>query len=141
MVDVTVLGALLAPALPYLTRAGERVFTEASEALGGTAWEYAQRLWDKLGGRLKARPGGEEAVEDVAAAPDDAEARTVLVRQLRKLLEADPELAREVEGLLADAEGAGVVASGDRSIAFRGEAKDSNFVTGDNVRISREGPP
>src|SRR3954452_12001376 len=99
MLDVAVLGALLAPALPYLTRAGERVAAEASQALGGAAWEYAQRLWDKLGARLKARPGGEEAVDDVAAAPGDAEARTVLVRQLRKLLEADPDLARDVEGL------------------------------------------
>jgi len=140
MVDVTALGTLIAAALPYLTRAGEHVATQASEALGGAAWEHAQRLWSTLGARLRARPSGQEAVDDVVAAPRDEEAITVLVRQLRKLLDADPDLAREVERLLADAERAGVVASGDRSIAFRGEAQDSIFITGDDARIGREEP-
>lgn len=138
MVDVTALGALLAPALPFLTRAGEHVATEASEALGSEAWQHAKRLWDKLAAAFGARPAAREAVDDVVAAPDDAEARVVLVRQLRKLLEADPSLAREIAGLFADAEQAGVVASGDRSIASRGNPKDSFFISGDDVRIDRK---
>jgi hypothetical protein len=138
MVDVTALGALLAPALPYLLRAGEHVAAEASDALGRQTWEHAKRLWDKLGGAFGARAAAQEAAEDAAAAPDDAETRVVLVHQLRKLLDADPGLAREVEGLLADARQAGVIASGERSVAIGRDATDTVIVTGDDVRVDRD---
>jgi hypothetical protein len=137
MVDVTALAGLLAPALPYLLRAGEHVAAEASDALGRQTWEHAKRLWDKLGGAFGARVAAQEAVEDAAAAPNDAETRVVLVHQLRKLLDADPGLAREVESLLADAQQAGVIASGKRSAAVGRDAIDSVIVTGDDVRIDR----
>jgi len=138
MVDVAALAALLAPALPYLTQAGERAASEASRALGDETWKYAKRLWDKLAGAISRRPAAREAVDDVAAAADDAEARVALVRQLRKLLEADPGLARDVEQLLGEATRAGVVSSGARSIALGGSATNSIIITGDSVTVDRD---
>jgi hypothetical protein len=137
MVDVAAVAALLAPALPYLTRAGERVATEAGQVLGGEAWAHAQRLWARLSGAVEARPAAQEAAQDVAADAQDGEAQVALVRQLRKILDSDPELAKEVEGLIGEAQKAGVVASGARSVAIGGNVANSAIVTGDSSRIER----
>ena len=137
MVDVAALAALLGPALPFLTRAGEQVTTQAAQALGRGAWEHAQRLWSRLSGAVASRPAAREAADDVAADPQDAEATVALVRQLRKILESDPALAREVEQLLGEARQAGVVASGARSVAVGGNVANSAIVTGDNSRVER----
>lgn len=137
MVDVVALGALLGPALPFLTRAGEHVASQAAEMLGGHVWEHAQRLWDRLAGAVDARPAAREAVEDVAADPRDGEAVVALVRQLRKILENDPALAGEVEQLLGEARQAGAVASGTRSVAVGGSVSHSAIVTGDNSSVDR----
>ena len=129
--------ALLSPALPFLTRAGERVATEAGQVLGGQAWEHAQRIWGRLAAAIAARPAAQEAADDVAADVEDGEARVALVRQLRKILESDPALAGEVEKLLCDARQAGVVASGERSVAVGGSVSNSAIVTGDNSSVDR----
>jgi len=138
MIEVAALAALLGPALPFLTRAGEHVMTQATQALGGEAWEHARRLWDRLHGPVAARPAAQEAADDVAADPQDAEARIALARQLRKILEGDPALAGDVERLLGDARQAGVVASGARSVAIGGDVSNSAIVTGDNSSIQRD---
>ena len=137
MIDVAALAALLSPALPFLTRAGGRVTAEAGQVLGHHAWEHAQRIWDRLAGAIAARPAAQEAADDVAADVQDEEARVALVRQLRKIMEGDPALAREVEQLLGEARQAGVVASGARSVAVGGSVSDSAIVTGDNSSIDR----
>lgn len=137
MVDVAALAALLGPALPFLTRAGERVTAQAGEVLGHQAWEHAQRLWERVAGAVAARPAAQEAVDDVATDPQDAEAAVALVRQLRKILQSDPALAREVERLLGEARQAGVVASGARSVAVGGDISNSAIVTGDNSSVDR----
>jgi hypothetical protein len=137
MVDVAALAALLSPALPFLTRTGERLATAAGQALGRHGWEHAERIWDRLSAAVAARPAAQEAAEDVAADADDGEARVALQRQLRKILESDPALAQEVEQLLGDARQAGVVASGARSVAVGGNVSNSSIVTGDNSTVDR----
>ena len=139
MVEVAALGALLAPALPYLLRAGEHAAAEASDALGRLSWEHAKRLWDRLGAAFGDRPAAQEAAEDAAAAPDYADTRVALARQLRKVMAADPELERDVEALFAEARQAGVVvAAGERSVAIGRDAKNSIIVTGDDVSVDRD---
>jgi hypothetical protein len=137
MVDVAALAALLSPALPFLTRAGERVATEAGQLLGSQAWEHAQRIWKRLAGAVESRPAAQEAADDVAADVQDGEAQVALVRQLRKILESDPALAEEVEQLLGDARQAGVVASGARSVAVGGNIANSAIITGDHSSVDR----
>ena len=109
MVDVIAVGALLARALPYLSHAADHVAKKAGEAIGDTAWEFAQRVWTKVGARLRERPAAQEALDEVAASPQDEGARFVLERQLAKVFEADPALADEVEAIMLEAAAAGVV--------------------------------
>ncbi|MDQ3678161.1 MAG: hypothetical protein M3401_15425 [Actinomycetota bacterium] len=121
MVDVVAVAALLARALPYLSKSADRVATQAGDAIGDAAWRFAQRIWAKVGGRLSERPAAQEAIDEVAATPDDEGARFVLERQLGKLFEAEPELAAEVEGVMSEAVAAGVVqvsVQGDRNVTI-----------------------
>lgn len=87
---------LLAPALPYLLKAGERAAEEAGSRLGGQAWEQASALWAKLRPRAEERPAMMEAVQEVAQRPEDEDAQAALRVQLRKLLSKDHALAAEV---------------------------------------------
>lgn len=134
MIEVAALGALLAPALPYLLKSADQVATQATDALGGVTWEFAQRVWAKVGGRLSERPAGREALEDVAAAPDDEGARFVLDRQLGKLLAADAELAAELEAVMREAQRAGleIHVAGDRNATIvKSSLTNVSIITGD----------
>jgi hypothetical protein len=131
MVDVIAVGTLLARALPYLVKSADRAATHAADAAGDAAWGFAQRIWSKVGARLESRPAAREAVADVAAAPEDEGARFVLERQLAKLFEADPQLAGEVEAIVAEAAAAGAVqvdVHGDRNITIAGSQVTNSFI-------------
>jgi len=79
------LTAFLAPFLPYLVQAGVEAGQEAAKRLSShladDAWKQAQTLWGKLCPTVEARPAAQEAVEDVAADPQDEEAKVALKRQ------------------------------------------------------------
>lgn len=123
------LAALLAPALPYLLKAGE----SAASKIGEDAWEKAKTLWGKLSAKIKAKPSAQEAVEDVAKAPADDDAQAALRVQLKKLLLDDTSLAKELEQLLSAWQKSGnlAMAAGERSVAAGGDVKGSTIVTGD----------
>jgi len=140
--DVTTLAnevtAAIAPLLPYLTRLGEETAEGAGRQFGSDAWEYAKTLWARLGGQLEERPAAREAVQDVAATPDDGDATAALRQQLRKLLASDEALADELRGLLDQRPNpAGstvtVTASGERSIVVGRDATGSILTTGDQA--------
>ena len=134
MIEIAAVGALLAPALPYLLKSAEHAASQAASAIGEQTWKYAQRLWDKLAPRLGERPGAREAAEDVAADPADEDARQVLAYQLRKLLERDEALATEIETIMADAaQHVEIRVAGDRNVTMN-EAfvNDTTIVTGDD---------
>ena len=134
MIEVAAVGALLAPALPYLLKSADHVATQAADALGGTAWEFAQRVWAKVGGRLEERPAGRVAIEEVAASPADEGPRYLLDHELRKVLDADPGLAAELEEVMRAAQQAGVEirVAGDRNVtAVDTTITNSSIVAGD----------
>ncbi|MGH2841365.1 MAG: hypothetical protein ACRDKY_11150 [Solirubrobacteraceae bacterium] len=132
MIDAAAVGALLAPALPYLLRPAAHVASQAADALGDKSWEYAKRLWAKLGPHLAARPAAQEAAEEVAAAPADEGAQYVLAYQLRKLLERDAGLAAEVEELMAEAsQHVEIRVAGDRNVTIAAPVDRSTIISGD----------
>ena len=139
MLDVIAVGTLLAKALPYLAKPAERLATKAGDAIGDASMEFAQRIWAKVGGRLSERPAAQEAVEEVAAAPDDEGARFVFERQLGKLFEADPELAAEVEEIMAEAVEAGAVrvnVEGERNVTITNSpVTNSSIISGDGNTV------
>jgi hypothetical protein len=81
---------------------------------------------------VETKPAAQEAVQDVAKAPEDADAQAVLRLQLKKLLAEDEALAREVAQLWEEARAAGVViiAAGQRSVAAL-SIEGSTIITGD----------
>ena len=134
MLDVIAVGTLLAKALPYLAKPAERLATKAGDAIADASMEFAQRIW-----RLSERPAAQEAVEEVAAAPDDEGARFVFERQLGKLFEADPELAAEVEEIMAQAVAAGAVrvnVEGERNVTITNSpVTNSSIISGDSNTV------
>ena len=135
--DISVLSGFLAPFLPYLLERSEELGEEAARKLGAGAWGFATRIWERLRPGVEEKPAAAEAAADVAAAPEDQRALGALELQLEKLLAADAGLAAAVTELLAEAQQAGAVASGERSIAVTGNVSSSTFVTGDQNTIGR----
>ncbi len=131
------LTGFLIPLLPYLLKGGEEAVKEVGKKFGGAVWDKASALWAKLRPRLAAKPAAQEAVQEVAQAPEDQDARGAFNLQVRKLLAEDSDLAQELAHWLAEARRAGVnitVASGDRAVAVGGPVTGSTIITGDGNR-------
>lgn len=138
--EVAALAAFLAPFLPTLVKAGEQVVGRAADAVADEAFSYAKALWERLKPKVDAKPAAQEAAEEVAARPDDEDALAALRLQLRKLLDEDEQLVRDLAGIWAKAEAANVVqvtASGERSVAIGGDVTGSTIVTGDQAPPER----
>ena len=135
--DISGLSGFLAPFLPYLVQRGEELGEEAARTLGAGAWGFAKRIWERLRPKVEEKPAAAEAAGDVAAAPDDQRALGAFELQLEKLLAADAELAAAIQQLLAEAQQAGVVASGEGSIAVGGSVTSSTLITGNQNTIGK----
>ena len=125
----------VAPFLPVL----EPILTGAGEKIGGVAagagLDRAKALWAKLSAAVQGNGDARKAAQEVAQAPDDEDAVAALRLQIRKLLAANPSLARDLAGVLG---GDGrVVASGEGSVAIGGNVSGSTIVTGRGNRVGR----
>ncbi len=112
------LTTFLAPLVPCLVKAGEAAATETGKKLFG----------------------GAEAIDDLAAAPEQGSARQALAWRLEKLLTASPSLAVELAALFEQAEavrgtsGESVTASGPRSVAIGGSTVSGKIGTGNRAQ-------
>ena len=110
-VTLTALTAFLAPFLPALLDLGGKVAGGAAAKVGETAGSKltedalnkAKAIWAKLHPKVEAKESAKEAAADVAKAPDDADSQAALRVQLKKILEADPELAEAIAQLMQEA--------------------------------------
>lgn len=101
--DFTVLTALLAPALPYLVKGGEKLAEMTAEKIGGAAPELIKRIWERLRGAIDKSPAAKEIVEDLAESPDDEDNQAALRGQLKKILAADERLTQQLAELMQEA--------------------------------------
>jgi hypothetical protein len=113
----TAIVQLLTPFLPTLLGKAHEIGQEIADRTADAAWDYAKRIWERLRPRLEERPGASEAAQDVADAPQDADAGIVLQIHVKKILAEDPGLATELRSLVDQAKAAGVVAAGTGSVA------------------------
>lgn len=137
------LTTFLAPALPALVSGGGELVKEAGEKLGKDGPEMLKTLWVKLRPKVEEKPSADEAVHDVAKAPEDAAAQGALNMQLRKILEADSFLAAEIAKILeaagpktsfhAEVHGSGAVAQGQGNVV----AGKDGIAAGRDVRITK----
>lgn len=117
---------MLAPALPYLVQGGQDLVADAGKTLGTGAWERIKGLWARLQPRVEEKPAAQEAAQDVAEAPEDADALGALRLQLKKILAEDQAFAAEIAKLVeaaggpsvqATVQGSGAVAQGPGAVA------------------------
>lgn len=108
--DPATLTAFLSPFLPALLNLGgkalEGMATKSGEAAGTKLTEHglnkAKAIWEKLHPKVEAKEAAKEAAEDVAKAPKDADSQAALRVQLKKILEADPDLAAAIDKILKE---------------------------------------
>src|ERR1019366_7123995 len=130
----------LAPLLPKLLDqpligAGR----EAGKKTLDQSLAWGLRLWEKLRPKVEAKEAAREAAEDVAAHPQDDDARVALRRQIEKLLKTNEALATQVAALCRQAAGEGVaaLAIGAGSIAVSGSVTDSELITGQGNKVTK----
>jgi hypothetical protein len=137
-VEIVALTSFLAPLLPYVVQAGQKVAGRAADVLGEEAANYAEKLWQRLRPGVESKPAAKEAVEDVAKNPKNEDALGALRNQLTKLLEEDEALRADLTKIWDEAKAANVVtASGERSVAVGGDVSGSSIITGDQVNTDR----
>ncbi len=136
---------VLKPYLPVLA-------TSAAAAAGKEVPDAVKSLWHSISERLSRREAGREALDDIAARPDDPAYLTVFLVQVRKALEWDDAFLRELRRLLeaakpdthyqatltgsgAIAQGPGAKAVGERGVLIEGDVKGSVIVTGDENEV------
>ena len=131
--------AVLAPFLPHLVAAGQKVAEGVGKELGEHGGDVARALWERLGPKVEAKPAAQEAVQDAAANPKDADAQAALRVQVRKLLADEPALVEELTRVLQQERPAGsvttVTASGAGSVAVGRDVQGSTIITGDRNRV------
>jgi hypothetical protein len=98
--DIGLLVIFLTPFLPTLLNISSKVFDGALEELGADALHKAKSIWTALAPKLKVKPAAQEAVADLAAAPDNPDLQAVLRVQLQKLLDQEPALAETLTTIL-----------------------------------------
>lgn len=114
--------ALAAAAVPHVMAAigayGSAVASQVEEASATATVNLGGRLLRRVLGRQESAVAVQQAVDEVAELPEDADRVAVLRAELRRALQADAGLAADVAGLLSEA-GVTVSASGVRSVAMR----------------------
>jgi hypothetical protein len=94
--DPTLLTTTTALLAPYLKKGAEAI----AEKLGGSVTDAITALYQRLKERLMGA-GAAEAFHDLEQTPDDGDIQAAFRVQLRKALEADPDLAREIAEAVA----------------------------------------
>jgi hypothetical protein len=100
MLDIASLTTLASSAVMVLTPLLQKAAEKGAEELGKSS---AGVLFTKLKQRLS-HAGAKEALDDLAKQPGDTAAQGALNMQLRKALEADPDLAAFLTQWVAESE-------------------------------------
>ncbi|HII01808.1 TPA: hypothetical protein HA351_09235 [Methanosarcinaceae archaeon] len=88
------------PVIPYLVIGSKKAAEEAGKRVGPEVWELEKKLWEKLCSRV--RPELKEAARDLIIAPSDPELKQVMVREILKSFEKDPDFAKEISASMED---------------------------------------
>jgi hypothetical protein len=132
VVDVNA-AALAAASVPYVVAAigavGASVASKVQESTATATVQLGSKLLRRVLGREESASAVQHAVVEVAELPEDKNRLSLLQAELREAMQADPDLAADVAGMLSDA-GVVITASGTRSVALR---ENSGIVqTGDD---------
>jgi hypothetical protein len=133
-VDVAALTAVLAPSLPALLQGDA---SRLEQAVGTPAADISRQIWDRLGPVIERASAAAAAALDLAAAPDDIDARVALEWQIKKALDADESLKADIVRISEDLL-RGRIAVGDRSVAVSDDVSGV-IIAGDRPARGRTG--
>ncbi len=111
---------------------------ELGKKIGADTWQGLKALAERIQQKAEEKPALQEALADARTHPQDEDAIAALRLQLRKLLQADPDLRAEAARVLAQVP-AGVIAWGERSVAVGGHVQGSTIITGDRNVVTGRG--
>jgi hypothetical protein len=115
----------LEPVIPYLIIGSKKADEEAGKKVGPDVWEIKKRLWEKL---LSTEWHElEVAAKDVVIAPSDPEVKQVLIQEIIRSFENNPDLAREVLFLI-ESDSIQKIMAEDRSVNIKQRSNDKNKV-------------
>jgi hypothetical protein len=116
VIDVVALAAAAVPSVvAAVTAYGSSVLSKATESSADATVRLGGSLLQRVLRRRESARAVEQAVDELVQAPGDGERVTVLKAELRRALQADPQLAADVEAMLRQA-GVSIVVSGDRAV-------------------------
>ncbi|MBC3982084.1 hypothetical protein H8N01_05790 [Streptomyces sp. AC536] len=122
--------------VPYVTAAvaayGAAVVNRTSDVAADATVSLGQRIAQRLWRQEENRGGLEQAIDEVAADPQDEDAQAALRVQVRRILRQDAALAAELAQLLP---ARAFTASGDGAVAV--ETNNGVISTGDGANIRR----
>lgn len=101
--DTTILSdliAILSPALPYLSGISEKAGDGLIHKIGADGWDRAKKVLALLRPKIDKDPEAQEAVQHLLNEPNSQGCKALLRMQLKKMLENDPQLAKEIALLI-----------------------------------------
>lgn len=137
---------------PFVKKAGAKLLEKAGDAMP----DAIGKVWDVVKQKMESKPETASLPAEVAHAPEDEDTQVVFRYQLKKLLENDEAFARQLEGLVKEANqvtvtsmtatqtGDGGLAQGDGAVAvgkggmYIGGTATGNFNTGDNSSVNND---
>ncbi|NES77535.1 MULTISPECIES: hypothetical protein [Okeania] len=72
------------------------------QEVGKDTWQRAKAIWEKLSPKIESKEAAKEAVEDFAKEGNDKDAEAAFRRQLKKILDADEILGKQVKKLMEE---------------------------------------
>lgn len=122
---------MLAPALPLITNTLSGAGKKIGEKLGDVAIDQAKSIWNWLSPKAERHLALKDAISDVAKQPGDSDSIASLRLQLRKMIDAQPDLVSELKSLIGPVamQSNNTIASGAGAIAISGAVSGSSVET------------
>jgi hypothetical protein len=130
---VKAIATILTPALPYLLKMTQKGTEKVGEKIGEAAWNLASQVWEKLSPKIKTK-AVKDVFKDVASNPNDPLAQSALEYNLRKILNENITLTRQLEKIVINAP-AKFRSKGKNITNISGTIIDGQVITGDKTTI------
>lgn len=115
----------IAPFLPFLMNIGNKAVEGIATKLGENSFEKAKAIWAKLQPKIQQKEAALEAATDLATSPNDHRLQEVLCWQLKKLLEKDETLKKEIAQIMQMQD---VQEAGSNSIKINSSGDNNNII-------------
>jgi histone deacetylase complex regulatory component SIN3 len=127
----------LAPAIPFLVKAGESATASVIKDIGVSAWQKSVSVWSKIKPEFNDHPKLKEAIQEVADDHLDKDAQAMLRLQLKKVLMQNPMLLDELSRLVQNSDfSTNASASGKGSVVAGESINNSTIITGKDNNIN-----